>query len=198
MQNRRFEDEDTLYALLGRVVVEWSQTEGRARRLLHEIMGSASDTNYILLAHLGNVAITDAIKAYSEACPKALADHLKHYCTYFDRLREHRNHYVHGILLVGTEYKEREATAVGETQQITARGRLCIAESKVRSDDLRALISSMTELACYDSVLRWEINGNRPQGAIALTPQRKPPLPDTIQKTRLFPIAEAHLAQGPQ
>lgn len=198
MQNRRLENEDTLYALIGRVVVEWNQTEGRARRLLHEIMGAASDTNYILLAHLGNVAITDAIKAYGEACPEALADHLKHYCAYFDRLREHRNHYVHGILLVGTEYNKGEAAAVGETQQITARGRLCIAESKVKPDDLRALLASMTELACYDSVLRWEISGNRPQGAISLTPQRKPPLPDTIQKTRLFPIAEARPPEGHQ
>jgi hypothetical protein len=190
-------DSDFL-AKFGEVVMEWNQTEARARKFLFEMIGAKDMSAYILLAHLGNVGITDAIKAYKEIQKPALSEHIEHYCLYFDRLREYRNYYVHGLMLISFDWSKGNPHAVGEIEQFTAKGRLAQTDDKVSIEDLKQLKDWMTELATYSHVVRAEFNPQtRPKGLIPLTPQRKPPLPDRLQKTRRFPLGAVPQAPSP-
>lgn len=185
-------------AAFGEVIMEWNQAEARARRFLFELIGGHDASSYILLAHLGNVSLTDAISAYKEIRSPELVEHIGHYCTYFDRLREYRNYYVHGLMLVSPDWSTGVPNFCGEIEQITAKGRLAQTDDKVTAEDLKQLKNWMIELATYDFVVRAEFNPqSRPAGLIPLTPQRKPLLPDRLQKTRRFPLGEVPQVPAP-
>jgi hypothetical protein len=185
---------------LGEVVIEWNQTEGRARRMLSKLIQPPSDANYILLAHMGNTTLTDAIKAYSELQSAEMKDLLAHYCNYFDRLREYRNFYVHGIMRATQriDHETRTGTPIGEISQVTARGRLSVSTAEATLDDLGRMLGWMLQLSPFDTSLFWDITQTRPQYALPRRAPSKPPLPDKLQKTHQFPIAEAQQQQAPQ
>lgn len=189
---------DDFLAAYGEVVMEWNQTEAGARRFLFDLIGGQDASSYILLAHLGNVSLTDAISAYKEMRSPALVEHIDHYCAYFDRLREYRNYYVHGLMLVSRDWSNGAEKFCGEIEQITAKGRLAQTDDKVTVEDLNQLKNWMTELATYSFVVRAEFNPqSRPAGLNPLTPQRKPPLPDRLQKNRRFPLGEVPQSPTP-
>jgi hypothetical protein len=183
-------------AAFGEIVMEWNQTEARARRFLFDMIGDLGASSYILLAHLGNVGLTDAISAYKEMLSPDLSEHIDHYCAYFDRLREYRNYYVHGLMVISKEWSG--GSHYGEVEQITAKGRFARTDDKLTIQDLNKFKHWMIELSTYGTVVRAEFNPRtRPKHLIPLTPQRKPPLPDRLTKNRLFPLGEAPQALTP-
>jgi hypothetical protein len=166
---------------LGIAVITWNAVEMQMRRLLAQL-SNPSNRVAALIAHLGNVALADALKAVAHEWPEDLQKHLNHCAALFDRERAYRNHYVHSpINLI------RGKPAVS-TKAITSKGgALRIHEGEVDILDITSLLVRLNDLHRYIQALG-QVVVNEPS-ATPLASIEKPPLPDELKLPRQHLVA---------
>lgn len=204
-----------MLADLGQMVVSWNGLEDQVRSVLtllasngEEVLlrqaaragevKSARNRARILTTHLGNVTLTDAIRAYSKANSPELAEHLNHLCLLFDRLREHRNFYAHGSRGPGTNISQdgRIETSALATQ-VSAKGSLSISSVRFGKGELEQFIKHMGSANRYiDSITHALLNPDmpperHPSWCTPLPTLQKPRIPDRLLKSRQYLIGEA-------
>jgi|SRR6185437_2030581 len=178
--------EDFLGAL-GALVVQWNHAEALLNALLSYLSGGGARIE-ILAAHMNTVAVCQALRtlANDKLTDDDVAPHVIHYADCFERLREYRNYYVHGIKAVGIS----EGEAVGIAETVTARQRWTLHQLVLSIDDLRQTILLLTDLVRYGSNimahLMWTHNKSLPISEENRSLSEKLPLPDKLQKPRLF------------
>lgn len=177
---------DSYSAKLGETILSWNTAEGALRSLLSTVCG-ASNATRILTAELGSRGLTDGLNAIAVTLPIEQRRAVEHVVAVYDRLREYRNYYVHGITAMGQIGDD----IVGMTFMQSAKGKLGYATDFVEAATLvdieeraRALAAAIsdTEDAIYP----------RP-GSFADPPLPSPetlPLPDRLKKTLLYPLNE--------
>jgi hypothetical protein len=203
---------DALFAEFGEAVTTWNFLEGKVRNVLTRLISrpeealllqldqgagvrSAINRARILTANLPNATLTDTIRIFAKASRAELGDHLVHLTKVFDRLREHRNFYVHGIQGPGsTINQDKTVQTVAFATMVSARGSLSVSSLQFGLEDLRVFRESMVELARYiDSIIYAIINPD-PEWfdptCVPLESLQKPPVPDRLLKTRQFLIGE--------
>lgn len=178
--------------VLGILVVEWNHAESLLNTLLSFLSGGGTRVA-ILTAHMNTVAVCQALRtlANEKLADDDVAPHVLHYTDYFDRLREYRNYYIHGIKAVG--FSEGEAVGIAET--VTARERWTLHQLTLSVHDLRQSVELIIDLVRYGSKimshLMWTHNNSLPIPEQHRSLSEKPPLPEKLQKPRLFLLDQA-------
>lgn len=167
-------------------VIVWNCVEQEARRLL---VGPQQRNIAALVAsaHLGNVALTDALRAFAETLEDEVeASHVAHACEMFERIRAYRNYYVHGLTFLGLQGPELLPTAV--VRGMEAKGRLALVEADVSVDDIRALWRMCCNAYSYFHALnlrKLKLADETHDGEPDPWP-KKPPLPTKLQRRRSY------------
>ncbi|MBZ9861456.1 hypothetical protein [Mesorhizobium sp. CA12] len=183
-----------LLVRLGLLVVKWNRLEANAQLMLYGL-GGGGETIEALTANMGTVALTDGLRTLgAEFAPEMAKEHITHYLDLFDRIRAYRNHYVHGVRIM----ELRDEKPVGLSQSVSAKSRLVFHQTTITEDDLQETINHINAANVYGTDITATIwMGGKPdksllaaRGASFL---QKPPLPDKLQKPRLFLLDE-----GPQ
>lgn len=174
-----------LLTKLGLLVVEWNRLEACAQLMVYGLAG-ADERVDILTAHMGTVSLTDALRTLSTECGPAKAKpHIEHFLALFDRIREYRNHYVHGLRILASD-KDGNPVAMSESQ--SAKARLVLHQATIAENELQACIDHIDATLQYAGhilTLLW--GADKVVGAkLGASFLQKPPLPDRLQKPRLF------------
>jgi len=114
------EAERKFCATLGELVVRWNDLEALLQLFLYKTTDARGYRVDVLIANLGNVALTDSIKAIADDYEESLRSHFKHCATYFDVLRTYRNHYVHGPIAFASQGTPPKL--IGFTQSQSSKG----------------------------------------------------------------------------
>ena len=180
----------SLLAKLGLLVVKWNQFETLTQTVLEALIGGGEKT-YILTAHMGNVSLCDAIRTMgNEFAPDEAKTHLTHLLDLFERLREYRNYYVHGI---SDLTEASDGLPIGVAQSLSAKARLVLHQGRVDEADLDAMVKRLREANQYVThviILLWEMNDKALLKALGASFLRKPPLPDLLRRNRLHQSAD--------
>lgn len=179
-------DQLHLLARLGEMLLEWNTAEDWLQGLLLNEMGR-SDKMQVLTTHMSNVAVTDALRTLAaDFSTPEMAPHLTHAAELFDRLREYRNFYAHASIVQWPDTKGARIYL----HQATARGRFSLSQTFVRGQEIEELIEQCMALSRYASAITgWYPMRGDPDYSQSLSSLEKPPLPDRLQKPRLFPQA---------
>lgn len=177
---------------LGDLIIRWNGCEGSLRYLLALVSGGGIRFD-ILAAHFNPDALMNAFRTFAaETLDSPFKDHVLHAATYFDRLREYRNYYVHGIYLVSAD---REGRAVGLANSLSARGRLVLHPKQIGIGDLLDLMAKMAMFEEYirhlNHFYQWSKDSNwQTFDEYKLIPTEKPKLPDKLDKPKLYPLEQ--------
>jgi hypothetical protein len=171
---------------LGRLVLQYNEAETRLRRLLVSAFEPISPRDVmlaqIMTVELGNVGLTQALQSYAnDLAPLTIREHILHAGTYFDRIREYRNFYVHGV----TSVMGRQENPIGLFHTRTAKGSLKDHKGFVSKADLDQLTAHCETAGAFTnavsnrlSFVRGDWFGDLPEPPLP----DKPPLPDRLQK----------------
>lgn len=189
-----YEKHAGLLLTLGLLVVKWNRLEANAQLMLYGL-GGGGERIEALMAHMGTVALTDALRTLgAEFSPELIKPHIAHFLKLFDLIREYRNHYVHGVRIL----EILDDKPVGLSQSVSAKARLVFHQTTITEDNLKAMIGHINAASVYGADITAVIwMGGKPdrdfvkaRGASFL---QMPPLPERLQKPRLFLLDE-----GPQ
>jgi hypothetical protein len=177
---------------LGELIVKWNACENLLRTLLIYAAGNTDRSN-ILTAHMGTTEVCDALKTMAnEFAPPEINEHIPYLITFFERIREYRNYYVHGIS--GFMTKQDDQTIKGYTQQRVARTRLTVYADFIGEDDLKAVLGYLDGFTKYINPilvpLLWPKGAPPEVKVVPISSLEKPRLPDKLQKRPLFPLDE--------
>ena len=201
-----------IFTRLGELIVKWNELEGKLQSLVH-YLGNDWVTAVVLTAHMGNVSLVDALRTLATErdetakmldkygaswrrekhwppLPLLLPD-VTHLITCFERLREYRNFYVHGITRTG----EGRIFIASST---SARARLTVHEMPVRVRDLIQLIKRIEAVDRYASgVLTFaaRMRSRNPWDVPPTSPER-PPIPDRLKKPPLLVLGAERLPRS--
>ena len=171
-------------ATLGSLVVCWNHLEASLQSMVYALGGAGSRTD-IITAHMGNVALCDALRVLSaEFGDDMLKPHLVHFIELFDRVRTYRNYYVHGVRHLGLD---QQGAVVGMSQSISAKTRLILHQETVTEENLKACNLQIEKGRRYaDAIISnlWQIDRSLDEEQ-SLSSLQKPPLPDKLRKPRL-------------
>jgi len=179
------------------MLIKWNQAENMLSNLICHLYGLGNHGN-ILVAHMGNVALKDALTTLSfEFSDDVFRDHITHYLAYFDRVREWRNYYVHGILIEAEVAGERG----GYIQQMQARGKLAVTQQFVSVADVNRVTEMCETLRAYGGWINLEPHRRDPtidflKDQPPLASRDKPPLPDRLTKPRAYLLDGRHRPQS--
>ncbi|MFN7399130.1 MAG: hypothetical protein ACK5SX_08745 [Sandaracinobacter sp.] len=150
----------------------WNRIESLFRSLLQGPRPNPSA--FIAALHLDPEALALAVKATAEAyADSQRAKHVLHAAEYFDRLRLHRNHYVHRLAVVAMD-ASNEFALKASVYSLSARGRVRLIEQPVSLDDVKEFFGWCCALEVYVNALT-----NRPTealDALALAPFPEMPI----------------------
>ena len=181
-------------AKLGEFVVQWNHVEAITQMMLRNLAGSGFKAD-ILIANLGNVAPREAIVTLAnEFSEPLIRDHIIHYCKFFDHVREHRNWIVSWRSCASTVGRSR----VGRYPECLSVGvRLVSHQSFTGADEIVARTQDTVTLQQYGTQLLAELGAfdKDPPGFQPLSSLEKPPLPERLQKPRLFLLDALHQRQ---
>ncbi len=137
-------------------VMEWNDLEKGTALLLYYLLGGDFRVD-ALTARMQASAYSEAINALSYLHPQNVQNHLQAYTKRFDRVRAWRNHYVHGLFIVG--YTNNGApTAIVDSISVK-KGKLGLTNDSVTGENLRMARSWIASLHQYQSVLLGTIVG---------------------------------------
>lgn len=185
----------TFLADFGGMIVAWNKVEYWGRQMVHWQCGGQSN---VLTAEMSSVSLRDAISAYAHLVSISNAEisaHLDHFSSYFDRLREYRNYYAHGLFEVFPPMGPREAN--GFVTKTVSRGKLAFDSAIITSKELNFVSNHCVTLANYASGIQCAFihPGGGRDAALRVWPSwpEKPPLPDKLTKNR--DVAQPHPPQ---
>ena len=173
------------YASLGAATVAWNQAENSLRQMLIALCG-ASPEIWILTAELSAIPLERALQSGATDIASArLKPFIEHCIEWFDRLREYRNYYIHGINDVSLHYSGK---FVGDASQTTAKRRLVIHQEFIFEERLLHFRQQAAELLAFSSDVLFHVAAH-PMTAFSdgkpFPPlPEMPPLPDRLQKPR--------------
>lgn len=139
---------------LGMVIVEWNKLEATIRFLIYKLAGGGPATD-ILLSKMSTLGTIDIFKSLSgEIGSDSLRSELGHLAEVYDKLREYRNEYVHGIAaLVHDGSINGPIVGLGQTVA-TSKSRLVLREHKVSKADLEFMRTNLESAKKYaDSII---------------------------------------------
>ena len=182
---REFTDEEKRFCeKLGAIVIFWNHIESSFQSLVHFAARGEDGSNIthrldVLVAHLGNVALAEAMQAISEDHEDELGGHLKHAADLFDALRVYRNYYVHGPIT----FASTETDTAAMMQQLTAKGgSLRLHQGHVARPQLEDFMERLSALMRYLTALTLHM---LELPTTPLASLEKPPLPDKLELRRL-------------
>lgn len=174
-----------LLTKLGLLVVEWNRLESCAQLMVYALAG-ADERIDILTAHMGTVSLSDALRTLAAECgPPKAKPHIDHFLALFERIRDYRNYYVHGLRLL---VSDKDGRPVAMSQSQSAKARLVIHEGTITDSELQTCIDHIEATLQYAGhifTLLW--GADKVVGAkLGASFLQKPPLPDKLQKPRRF------------
>jgi len=186
-------DTAEMMAAVGEMLVTWNGLETQVRNLLvlivsapeEHLMRAAGDTNVkkarrraeLLTTTLKAVELGLKLRAFSVVCTPLQAEHIKHLADLFDRLREYRNFYVHGMRAPGASVAtDGSVTTTALAVQTVVRKSLAIRSVRFGIDALHLFRDKMWETGRYvDPISHDLINPDLPDN------QRSPMFPPLHQ-----------------
>ncbi|NKM59274.1 hypothetical protein GFL21_33195 [Rhizobium anhuiense] len=193
------EAEKEFLAKIGEILLDWNVLEATIELITYRLAGGGNHID-VLTAHLGNVAMTDALKTLAnEFGPEDLRDDILHTADLFDRLREYRNYYVHGIRLLAHK-GDTSGPIVGLSQSTTAKSRLRLHQAMIGIEDLQKLDADLVTAKRFADWIVGKLWGveELPGVAQPSQPPEKPPLPDRLKKPVLFLLDVSRSPQASQ
>jgi hypothetical protein len=168
---------------LGQIAMQWNHIESLMRFALSSFVGG--DKAEIITAHLNSTTFINIFTTLSnEFAPENLRPIIGHYVKFFERMREYRNYYIHGISYVD----EQDGEAVGFLQTHTARGRLVLHQQAITLAELDACIADLDMMRTFFNrildELVWGGSKKSLPGYRALVPEDMPTLPNKLNKPR--------------
>lgn len=168
-------------ASLGGVVIFWNHIEGTMRNLVIRAtrIGEGQERATVLVAHLQNVALVEALSAIADDHRDEIKTHLKHCAALFDSERAYRNYYVHNPVT----FESHNDQTKGYAYHITAKGGALKAHfGHITIEQLDAFHDRLTLLQKYIGDLTAHSCGNL---ETPLSSLKMPPLPDKLEMRRL-------------
>lgn len=167
------------------MLVKWNQAESMLNNMVCTLFGLGNHGD-ILVAHMGNVALKDAMATLSfEFSDDVMREHIAHFLDLFDRVREWRNYYVHGIVHACVV----DGEAAGFIQMYQARGKLALTQQAVTACQIRKVAEWCEALRQYGGWINLEPirreGGEFLKDEPPLASRDKPPLPDRLTKPRV-------------
>jgi hypothetical protein len=175
------EEEVRFCASLGGIVIFWNHVESTMRGLVERSVriGEGQQRVSVLIAHLGNVALVEALNAISDDHHDEIRPHLRHCATLFDSERVYRNYYVHNPIT----FETRGAETKGYAHHITAKGGALKAHNgRITTEQLEAFHDRLSALQSYINAL---VNHSCGMLQTPLSSLEMPPLPDKLELHRL-------------
>ena len=151
---------EPILTALGSFLYQWNELESIIQNTIVDFAGKTPAAR-ILAAHLGSVALCDAIAAIANEClQEPVRSHILHAATMVDRVRQARNHYIHGFRTIGGKenlYHDENGNIVrteflepmGWVQQTTARKTLKSQQRAVYLDELKNAATQCQEAKNY-------------------------------------------------
>jgi hypothetical protein len=163
---------------LGQLVLDWNFAEGWMRYLLATLAGQDDQISQILTVELGSVGLENALTAFANhILQPEHGDGVLHGVEMYERLRVHRNYYVHGVL-VHIDYKQ-----FGIAMSVSAKGKIKQEVDRVDAVRLEMIAAQCCALGDYLSALRSHILGLKQENDEPFPLPNKPPLPEKLAKT---------------
>jgi hypothetical protein len=167
---------------LGAIVMFWNHVENSMRVLVRRatIMGPMEHRAMVVVANLGNVALSDTLCALADDHADDRAEHLRHCAKLFDAERQYRNYYVHGPFT----FRSTETETDGVASSLTTRGGKLRAHSRAFSvGELHQFHDRLGVLQGYvGELLQDSINL---RGGASLSDLVKPALPPKLEVERV-------------
>ncbi|MBM7043584.1 hypothetical protein [Rhizobium lusitanum] len=178
------EEEREFLALFGLVVMDWNVLEAAIELITYRLAGGGGHIE-VLTGHLGALGMNEAMKTLStEFGPADLRNDIAHLAEMFDRLREYRNYYVHGIRLLGAGGDS--GPVIGLSQSTTSKSRLKLHQAIVTKDELMVLSGQLDECKRFADWLTVKLYGiEGPEMPILPRPDT-PALPVRLKKPTIF------------
>ena len=194
MASRDFEAATRQYtSALGEFIMAWNHAENTVRWLLMALSGSTSIASHILTAELGSRGLTDGLKAFSPTLEPPIRETVLLVVELYDRLREYRNYYAHGIMTVAVR---DGVTLTGWATMASAKGKLGYAEDFVTLAQIMARLEDSRRLSDGARAIIAAVDpGARLEVPLPLPSRETLPLPDRLKKTLRYPL---HAPPPPQ
>jgi hypothetical protein len=173
------------------LLITWNAAERAATKMLNHLCGNSPQT-YILTSELGALGLQNALSSMAFGIVDApFVDALKHGVDYFDRVREYRNYYVHGIHAVGSVNTEE---AFGMIEMLSAKKQFAIDEERVPIERLAEVKMMAGNLfAVWTNIyVHFVTNpaGDKPGWVPLGEFLEAHPLPARLQKPRQHPLSD--------
>jgi hypothetical protein len=171
---------------LGAVVMFWNHVENSMRTLVRRatILGPMEHRAMVVVANLGNVALSDTLCALADDHAVDRANHLRHCAKLFDAERDYRNYYVHGPYT----FRSTDDATDGVAASVTTRGGKLRAHSRAFSiEELLKFHDRLELLQKYIGELLQDSIDLR--GGMALSDLPKPKLPPKLRIERVMVVA---------
>jgi hypothetical protein len=168
------------------MIITWNCVEAEARNLLLNTSHGGLGI-FAAVTSLGNVALSNAILADAEYLDQPASEHLEHFAECMDRQRSYRNHYVHGISLLGRSMDGQNAGAM--LISVEAKPRLRHIQEAVSRERITEFAAELEELRLYGARLNTKLRHRFHKLSALVEPEpptwpEKPPLPVKLKKTR--------------
>lgn len=197
MSNPYADDVSVFCVTFTRSVIAWNEMERAARAIL-KAHGPGSTALSVSLLHLSNVALYQSLRAIVDlfrdrGLPHVneAVDHIDHFALGFDRLRLHRNFYVHAIRGLGKNARD-PAIFEGVLYQEEAKGRLSSITESISTTELQSFLEA--SMRGHDYGQQIAANLEKDTLVAAVTQRKKVPFSDLVKpewpaeprKTRLY------------
>jgi hypothetical protein len=202
-----------MLATLAQVIISWNGLESKVRSVVERLISSPEELlqreigrpsskdpirrAQIVTTNLPNPAVSNAIRVFSKLQRPELAGHLSHIAALFDKLKEYRNFYVHGMRAPGTYiHEDGSIKTTALAVMISARGSLTVSTRTFNQADLEDTLSRIYEAEQYiDSVVFGLLNHDIPPDKMSamfthLSALQKPRLPPQLLKNREFLLGD--------
>ena len=165
-------------------MLAWNKLEKLAHLIVYKLAGGIERIE-ALTASLQASSLSLAMNSLSTAFDEPARSHVKNFADRFDRLREWRNHYVHGPIAVGFN-DEGIPGAIVQTVKVK-KGGLAGRNDFITAVDLHNMMNQILDLQRYGSAITvhlWDV----PVEPAPLEEITIPPLAPELPPGRLAPF----------
>lgn len=180
-----------------RFLMSWNDLEDTARKIIESTGENAALT--AILSGLGTLALQDAIKAIANAPPyrgiddiDKYAELLLHFEKGMDRLRAHRNFYVHAIRGMGKDPGNPDRFHA-QFMAYEAKGKYRLNQVTVSAEEMMSLVHSLGNFSAFGKTILKATSHPGRDVLLGKTKKLKlkdvavPDLPEPIAKNRIYP-----------
>lgn len=137
-------------------VMFWNHAESTLRQIVQHILGQ-SLMSLAVAAEMGNMHLQRAARTAAHEPEMAhVAEHLNHFCDGFDRLREYRNFYVHGVYATTVH----EGFTAFQMLTIDGKNQVRMFNPIVTAIDLTAYVEAVQRLIGYGAAILKEMGAD--------------------------------------